>query len=78
MPKFNGRVVKDCVNAGSKSERDAVLLVTNDRRLVLRRAGGNAFEDPELDGLVGKELAVEGDVWGQTLLMKTWAERGQP
>ena len=75
MPKFNGRVVKERVDRGSKSERDAVLLVTNGKRLVLRRAGGNAFEDPELDALVGKNLAIEGDVWGHTLLIKNWAEQ---
>ena len=59
--------------AGTKSEHDAVMLVTKDGEYVLRRQGGNAFQDPALEKLVGKKVQVTGTVTGYTLLVSDCA-----
>jgi hypothetical protein len=68
----SGQVVKKSVAAGSKSARDAVMLVTDEREYVLRRQGGNPFADPVLDDLVGQRIQCEGNVHGYTFLMSQW------
>ena len=55
-----GNVVRRRVGAGSKSERDAVMIDTADGSFVLRRQGGNAFSDPQLDALVGRPRPPRG------------------
>jgi len=45
--RYSGSVVKRPFGVGSKSEHDAIFLVTKDGDYVLRRQGGNAFSDPE-------------------------------
>jgi len=57
---------------GSKSEHDAVFLSTGAGEYLLRRAGGNAFRDPQLDSLVGKEIMCEGITTDHTLIMSKW------
>ena len=69
---FHGTVSKKPFGKGSKSEREAVCLDTGSGSYVLRRQGGNAFHDPELDKLVGKQIACEGIVTGYTLIMTSW------
>lgn len=70
---YSGSVVKRPFGVGSKSERDAILLVTNDKEYVLRRQGGNAFSDSELEQLVGKQVQCTGIVTGYTLLVSRCA-----
>jgi hypothetical protein len=71
--KLRGRVVRQPLAAGSKSERLAVVLETDDgRALVLYRRGGNPFRDPVLENLVGQEIAGEGDLHLYTFLLDTW------
>ena len=72
--KLTGTVVRRRVNAGSKSERVAVLLVGDHGEIVLRREGGNAFKDPALDELEGKRIEAEGESAGTTFIMKRWRE----
>jgi hypothetical protein len=72
--KFNGRVIKKPFAAGSKSEREAIILVTETGEYVLRRTGGNPFFDAELEDLVGKRIRCEGELTGYTLLMDKWTE----
>lgn len=68
-----GVVARSRVYAGSKSERDAVVLRTAaGREYILRRQGGPAFADPELDTLVGQRLCVGGLESGDTLIMRSW------
>jgi hypothetical protein len=55
----------------------AVVLATAHGEFVLRRAGGNAFADPELDALVGSEIEAEGTLHGHTFLLDSW-ERVPP
>jgi hypothetical protein len=67
-----GKVVRKSVGSGSKSERMAVVLVTADAEYVLRRPGGNAFADPELDALVGSKIRATGTLHGFTFLLESW------
>jgi hypothetical protein len=66
---YSGSVVKRPFGVGTKSEREAILLVTKDKEYVLRRQGGNAFHDPKLEQLVGKQVQCTGTVIGYTLLI---------
>jgi hypothetical protein len=55
-----GTVVRRRVGTGTKSERDAVVLVTEDGAYALRRKGANAFQDDDLDQLVGRRVRASG------------------
>ena len=72
--RWRGSVVRKRVAAGSKSDRSAVVMIsdTDSREYILRRLGGNPFKDPELDKLVGHHLDCDGDLSGQTLIMKRY------
>lgn len=72
--KLNGRVTRKLFAAGSKSEREAVILTTDEGEYVLRRKGGNPFFDRELENLVGKRISCEGELTGYTFLMTEWTE----
>ncbi|MBD0369589.1 MAG: hypothetical protein ICV60_01950 [Pyrinomonadaceae bacterium] len=72
--KLNGSVTKKLFGAGSKSEHEAIILVTKTGEYVLRRKGGNPFFDAELENLVGKRINCEGDLTGYTFLMDNWTE----
>jgi hypothetical protein len=72
--EFRGDVVRKAVAAGSKSERSAVVLRTDNGDFVLRIVGGNAFADQRLDALVGTRIRAEGELNGTTLLMRSWSE----
>jgi hypothetical protein len=72
---ITGRVVKKPFAAGSKSEREAILLVTEEGEYVLRRQGGNPFYDRELEKLVGKKIEVDGKIIGYTLMMSNWLKK---
>jgi hypothetical protein len=39
---------------------------------LLRRLGGNAFRDPQLDDLVGASITGEGQIAGRTFIMRSW------
>ena len=67
-----GQVVKKAFGGASKSARLAIVLVTQQGEYVLRRSGGNAFEDAELEQLVGCSIRAEGTVHGYTFLVTHW------
>jgi hypothetical protein len=71
-----GAVVRQSYAPGSKSERDAVMLVTDGEQYLLRREGGNPFHDPELDALVGKRLRCRGTIHGSTFILAGWEVLG--
>jgi hypothetical protein len=71
---FRGRVERQRVAGGTKSERDAVVLATTGGVYVLRQRGGHAFEDAALDALVGKELEFDGELHDATLHVTAWRE----
>jgi hypothetical protein len=72
--QITGTVLRAPVATGSKSERVAVVLRTKTgEQHILRRAGGNAFRDQVLEGLVGKTVTGTGLVTGQTFIIDKWA-----
>lgn len=72
--EYTGKIVKKPFGVGTKSEHEAVMLVTDSGEYLLRRQGGNPFRDPQLDGLVGCTIQCEGIVRGYTLIMSEWSE----
>jgi hypothetical protein len=72
--EIKGRVIKEVVAKGSKSERPAVLLDTGKKQYILRRPGENPYSDPTLDALVGKNISATGHVTGITLVLSDWSE----
>jgi hypothetical protein len=70
--QYHGKVIRQQFGAGSKSEHQAVVLQTPEGTLKLRRAGGNPFQDPELEKLVGRQIVAEGEIHQGQLLMKRW------
>jgi len=67
---LRGIVERQRVAEGSKSERTALVLVCDDRTVILRRLGDGAFgdEDPEVASLVGEHASFSGTLRGNTLL----------
>ncbi len=75
--EVRGTVKRTRVAPGSKSDRMAVVLVTDQGEYVLRRSGTNVFVDSKLDELVGKYLKCEGTLHEQYFLMDSWTEIGE-
>ena len=59
-----GQVERQVIGKGSKSECAALVLKTPAGDFVLRRVGGNGFQDTELEKFVGQTVQAEGDVHG--------------
>jgi hypothetical protein len=77
--RITGTVLRAEIAPGSKSEHVGVVLRTDaGDEYVLRRAGGNAFSDEVLEGLVGKTISGSGLVAGRTFILDDWEakERG--
>ena len=68
--ELTGKVVLKFFGAGSKSEYDSVCIETGDKSYVLRRIGGNPFNDPVLHTLVGKNVVVTGVIDKYIFLVK--------
>ncbi len=64
-----GRVVERIFAKGTRSERLAIMLVTEGQEYILRRQGVPPFHDPELEKLVDKKVRVKGIVYGYTLFI---------
>lgn len=65
-----GKVTRRPYAVGSKSEHEAVILVTDQGEYRLQRKGGNPFHDPSLERLVGREIKAEGIVAGPSFLLE--------
>ena len=74
MTEVVGEVFRKLYAPGSKSERVAVMLKVGDEELLLRRAGGNPFQDDVLEGLVGKQIRARGQRIDVGLIMESWEE----
>jgi hypothetical protein len=66
--KLRGWLDRKTYAAGSKSEHEAVVLVTRDGEYRVLQRGGNPFADEGLSALVGKQVEVEGDLSGPALV----------
>ena len=72
--ELTGSVVVKAFAEGSKSEHDAVCLQTIEGTFVLRRVGGNPFNDEVLRDLVGKRITSHGRVKGPYFMMDDFKE----
>lgn len=72
LSKYSGVVVNRLVSKGSKSERYALQLETDQGRLTLRRPGTSPFQDEELGDLEGKRIECVGLKRGSYLYLKDW------
>ena len=79
LVQLSGRVVRETVDRGSKSERDAVLLTTDTgSSYVLRRRGGPAFGDFSSGfPIVGTSISASGVAVGTTLVLEDWKPLGR-
>ena len=66
---WQGSVAERIIETGSKSDRVAVVLVSEGQEYFLRRMGEFAFEDTTLQGLVGRRLKCRAVQHGSTLIM---------
>lgn len=69
---LTGSVIKKLIALGSKSEREALLLVVGDKEYILRQKGGNPYNDPELNELIGKKVVGDGFLLGTTFVLTDW------
>jgi hypothetical protein len=67
---LKGKVIQQTFAENSKSEHIAVYLQTREATYQLRRLGGNAFSDPVLNKLVGKNITATGVLTGELFLAK--------
>jgi len=72
--ELRGPVVLQKVSEGSKSEHDAVCLLSEEGTFVLRRVGGNPFQDDTLLSLVGKKITSHGRINGQYFFITDYKE----
>lgn len=74
MEKITGKVERRPVAAGSKSERSAIVIDEGpgSQPVVLRRRGGNAFQDSALEELVGHDIEGEGARTSTTFILDHW------
>lgn len=74
--ELSGRVDMGTVDAGSKSERGAVTLTTDDgSTYVLRQDGAPAFGDRSLEPLIGGNFTLQGIAIGNLFVVKQWRKR---
>jgi hypothetical protein len=64
-----GTVTRRRYAPGSKSEHDAVMIVTDDGEYRLRRKGGNPFRDPALERFIGKRIEAKGVIAGPSFIV---------
>lgn len=72
--KITGTVTKRLYAPGSKSERPAVMVQTDEGEFLLQRAGGNPFRDDVLESLVGKTIRFTAAKKEKSLFMTDWEE----
>jgi hypothetical protein len=60
--QLDGQVMRKRVNPGSKSDHEAVVIVSARGEFKLRRQGGPPFGDADLHALVGKRIRAAGIV----------------
>jgi hypothetical protein len=71
--RMRGRVARRTYAAGSKSERPAMMIITEDgAEYLLRRVGANPYADPELDTLDGALIEATGRLYRDVLLVEQY------
>ena len=72
--EITGFVVKELYAPGSKSEREAVMIRTQEGQFLLQRVGGNPFKDEVLENLVGKRISGKGSKTPVSIILTEWTE----
>jgi hypothetical protein len=72
--ELTGLVVQKKIGAGSKSEHNAICLQTEKGDYILRRVGGNPFQDDALQQWVGKTITASGKISDYTFFAKKLTE----
>ena len=75
--ELSGKVVVKKFGEGSKSEHEAVYFETGAGSYVLRKIGGNPFNDPSLHKLEGKNITARGTINNYVFLAKEVREDGE-
>ncbi len=70
--EWRGTVKRKLIRKGTKSEHQALVLVTDQGEYKLRRAGGNPFHDEALDGLEGHSIRCSGELDENEIFMSHW------
>jgi len=68
VESLRGKVIQDTYGRGSKSEHDAIVIITTEGRYLLRRKAGHAYNDVELEKYIGLEIECNGFLVGSTLI----------
>ena len=68
IENLRGMVTRSTYAKGTKSEREAVFIETEEGRYVLRRKGMPVFADAGLERYIGRVVACDGFLVGTTLL----------
>ena len=74
--KLTGHVTRKILYAGTKSEHEALVLVTPAGEYKLRRQGGNPFRDDTLAVLEGKQIEGEGVLRQSQFILSSWKTVG--
>ena len=69
---YQGTVQRRRLSAGSKSEHEGLVLVTESGEYALRRQGGNPFWDESLAPLEGMRIECDGLLRGTQLIITRW------
>jgi hypothetical protein len=70
--EIKGPVIRKTVSKSSKSEHDAVCIKIEDDTYMLRQRGKNAFNNPELEELVGKLIKASGEIVGKVFFVRNY------
>jgi hypothetical protein len=71
--RIRGNVGRRTYAADSKSERQAMMIMTEDgAEYLLRRAGANPYADPELDALDGALIEATGRLHRDVFLVEEY------
>jgi hypothetical protein len=60
MSTITGTITREPFGSGSKSEHNAIYIKNDVVVYKLRRPGANAFQDPVLTQLLGRQVEVRG------------------
>lgn len=72
MKEWRGTVKRKLIRRGTKSEHEALMLVTDKGEYKLRREGGNPFQDKTLEKLEGQRIHCTGELDGNEIFMEQW------
>lgn len=70
--EWRGTVKRKFIRRGTKSEHQALVLVTDKGEYKLRRIGGNPFHDETLAGLEGHRIRCRGELDGNEIFLSNW------